>query len=290
MNGIINIIKPPLLTSFKTVELLKRKYRIQHIGHLGVLDPIATGLLQIAIGDATKLFDYFTNQERLYRVEAVFGISTNTQDAAGIPTKFSENTSLDGLNDLLKDFIGEILQIPPMYSTIRYKGKKLYEIAREGKEVPRNPRKVIIKDIKILDVEEGQYPRVTMDVVCHRGTYIRTLCYDIGERLGTGAHMFSLIRMKVGGISVAQAYPISRILEGKDPINRYFMPWEEIELKKVELITKIQKDQFVTGKPVQLYRPFPFRKEFVSVWYDGKCLGVGNISQDILLPIVTERN
>ncbi|MGC9064276.1 MAG: hypothetical protein ACP5JL_06335, partial [bacterium] len=155
---------------------------------------------------------------------------------------------------------------------------------------PRSPRKVTIKEIKVLDIEEGRYPKITMDVVCYRGTYVRTLCNDVGERLGVGAHMFSLIRMKVGNISVAQAYPITRILEGKDPIDRYFMPLEDIELKKVELITKIQKDQFITGRSVQLYRPFPFRKEFVSVWYDGKCLGVGNISQDILVPIVTERN
>lgn len=290
MNGIINIIKPPLLTSFKTVELLKHKFKIRHIGHLGVLDPIATGLLQIAIGDATKLFDYFTNQERVYRVEALFGISTDTQDAAGTPNKFSEKVSLEELKEVLGTFIGEILQVPPMYSTIRYKGRRLYEIAREGKEVPRNPRKVIIKEIKILDVKEDTYPRVTMDVICHRGTYIRTLCYDVGEKLGIGAHMFSLIRMKVGNISVAQAYPLFKILEEKESISKYFMPWKDIDLKKVELITKIQKEQFIGGRPVQLYRPFPFRKEFISVWYDGKCLGIGNISQDILLPIVTEGN
>jgi tRNA pseudouridine55 synthase len=290
LNGIINIIKPPLLTSFKTVELLKHKFKIRHIGHLGVLDPIATGLLQIAIGDATKLFDYFTNQERVYRVEALFGISTDTQDAAGTPNKFSEKVSLEELKEVLGTFIGEILQVPPMYSTIRYKGRRLYEIAREGKEVPRNPRKVIIKEIKILDVKEDTYPRVTMDVICHRGTYIRTLCYDVGEKLGIGAHMFSLIRMKVGNISVAQAYPLFKILEEKESISKYFMPWKDIDLKKVELITKIQKEQFIGGRPVQLYRPFPFRKEFISVWYDGKCLGIGNISQDILLPIVTEGN
>lgn len=290
MNGIINIIKPPLLTSFKTVELLKRKFKIKHIGHLGVLDPIATGLLQIAIGDATKLFDHFINQERVYRVEAVFGISTDTQDSAGTPGKFTQEVSLEKLEEVIETFKGETLQIPPMYSTIRYKGKRLYEIAREGKEVPRNPRKIVIKEIRVLDIKEGTYPRVIMDVTCYRGTYIRTLCYDIGEKLGVGAHVFSLIRMKVGNISVAQAHPLSEILEGEESISKYFMPWKDMDLKKVELITKIQKDQFITGKPVQLYRPFPFRKDFVSVWSDGKCLGVGKISQDILSPVSVERD
>lgn len=290
MNGIINVIKPPLITSFRVVELIKRKFRLRHIGHLGVLDPIATGLLQIAVGSATKMFDYFTSLDRAYRVELLLGIATDTQDSAGKPLKISEEVSLEGLEEVINSFKGEIIQIPPMYSTLHYQGKRLYELAREGIEVPRQPRKVLIKSIDILETRDGKYPRVILDVVCQRGAYIRTLCNDIGERLGVGGHMASLIRTRIGSIDLTKAYPLTEILERGSSITDYFMPWVLLdELKKVELIVKKQRDNFIKGKPVQLFRALSSKKEFVSVWYGGVCIGVGKVSQDVLSPIASER-
>jgi len=290
LNGIINVIKPPLVTSFKVVELIKRKFKVRHIGHLGVLDPIASGLLQIAVGSATKLFDYFIALERAYRVELVLGIATDTQDSAGNPTKISEEVSLTGLEDVINSFKGEILQVPPMYSTLHYQGKRLYELAREGIEVPRQPRKVLIKSIDILEIKEGKYPRVILDVVCQRGTYIRTLCHDIGEKLGVGGHMASLIRTRIGTIDLTKAYPLTEILERGSSIKDYFMSWTLLdEMRKVELIVRKQKDDFIKGKPIELFKPVSSKKEFVSVWFNGICIGVGKVSQDILSPIAIER-
>lgn len=290
MNGIINVIKPPLITSYKVVELIKRKFKLKHIGHLGVLDPIASGLLQIAVGSATKLFDYFITLKRAYRVELLLGIATDTQDSAGTPTKISEEISLDNLEEVINSFKGEILQVPPMYSTLHYKGKRLYELAREGIEVPRQPRKVTIESIEILEVKDGKYPRVILDVVCQKGTYIRTLCNDIGERLGVGGHMASLIRTKIGSIDLTKAYPLTEILERGSSILDYFMSWSLLEeMKRIELTVKKQRDDFIKGKSVPLFKPSFSKKEFVSVWYSGICIGVGKLSQDTLSPIAIER-
>lgn len=290
MNGIINVIKPPLITSFKVVELIKRRFKLRHVGHLGVLDPIATGLLQIAVGSATKLFEYFTGLERAYRVELVLGISTDTQDSAGKPTKISEDVDISHLKEAINSFKGEILQVPPMYSTLHYKGKRLYELAREGIEVPRTPRKVLIKSIEIIGVKDERYPRVILDVVCQKGTYIRTLCHDIGEKLGTGGHMSSLIRTRVGDIDLSKAYSFTEILERSSSIIDFFMPWGTLDkIDKLELIVKKQRDDFIKGKPVLLYKASYPTKKFVSVWYNKECIGVGKCSQDILLPIAIER-
>ncbi|MGC8972361.1 MAG: tRNA pseudouridine(55) synthase TruB [bacterium] len=290
MNGIINVIKPPLITSFKVVELIKRKFKVKHIGHLGVLDPIAIGLLQVAVGSATKLFDYFIALERAYRVELLLGIATDSQDSAGNPIRISEEVSLTGLEDVINSFKGEISQIPPMYSTLHYQGERLYKLAREGIEVPRKPRRVLIKSIDILDIKEGRYPRVILDVVCQRGTYIRTLCHDIGEKLGVGGHMASLIRTRIGTIDLTKAYPLTEILERGSSIADYFMSWTLLDdMKKIELIVKKQRDNFIKGKPIELFRPVSSEREFVSVWYDGICIGVGKVSQNILSPVAIER-
>lgn len=290
MNGIVNVIKPPLLTSFKVVELIKRKFKLRHIGHLGVLDPIATGLLQIAVGSATKLFEYFTELERAYRVEMLLGISTDTQDAAGKPTKITENVNISNLAEVINSFKGEIIQVPPMYSTLRYKGKRLYELARKGIEVPRTPRKVLIREIKIIEIKEESYPRVTFDVVCQKGTYVRTLCHDIGERLGAGGHMLSLVRTRVGDINLSHAYPLTEILERGSSIVDYFMPWSMLnEIEKIELMVRKQRDDFIKGKPILLYRKFYPKREYVSVWYNKECIGIGKCSQDMLFPIAVEK-
>ncbi|MCX7795676.1 MAG: tRNA pseudouridine(55) synthase TruB [bacterium] len=290
MNGIINVIKPPLITSYKVVELIKRKFKVRHIGHLGVLDPIATGLLQIAVGSATKLFDYFISLKRAYRVELLLGISTDTQDSAGTPTKILDNVSITGIEEVINSFKGEILQTPPMYSTLHYKGKRLYELAREGIEVPREPRRVIVESIDILEIKEGKYPRVILDVVCQKGTYIRSLCNDIGEKLGVGGHMASLIRTKIGSIDLTKAYPLTEILERGSSILDYFMPWTLLEeMKRIDLTVKKQRDDFIKGKSVPLFKAPYSRKEFVSVWYNGICIGVGKVSQDTLFPIAIER-
>lgn len=289
MNGVINVIKPPLITSFKVVELIKRKFKLRHIGHLGVLDPIATGLLQIAVGSATKLFEYFTGLERAYRVELVIGISTDTQDSAGKPIRISEAVDISSLKEIINSFKGEILQVPPMYSTLRYKGKRLYELAREGIEIPRAPRKVYIESIEIIDVKEDKYPRIILDVVSQKGTYIRTLCHDIGERLGVGGHMHSLIRTRIGDIDLSKAYSLTEILERGSSIMDYFMPWGILnKIEKIELMVKKQRDDFIKGKPILLYKTSYPVKKFVSVWYNNECIGIGKCSQDILSPIAVE--
>ena len=189
MDGIININKDKGYTSHDVVAVLRRVLNIRKIGHTGTLDPDATGVLPVCVGKATKVCDIITDRDKTYEAKVLLGVTTDTLDTSGeILSKNEVDVSEEDIKEALDCFRGEIEQIPPMYSAIKVDGKKLYEYARAGVEIERKSRKVTIYDIELLDVE---LPYFSIRVKCSKGTYIRTLCEDLGNALGTGACMQS---------------------------------------------------------------------------------------------------
>ena len=211
MNGIIIINKPLGKTSHDMVSFMRRITKIKKIGHTGTLDPMAEGVLPICIGNATKTADMLTAQDKSYIAQLVLGMTTDTLDSEGeILSECEVNCTREEITDAIMSFVGEIEQIPPMYSAIKQNGKKLYELARKGVEVERKPRSVTIKKIEILDMDM-ENKTVTISVDCSKGTYIRTLCEDIGTKLKVGAYMNKLLRTKTGRFNISQAKTVKEI-------------------------------------------------------------------------------
>lgn len=241
MNGVILIDKPLGKTSHDLVYEARRLSGVKKVGHTGTLDPMASGVLPICIGNATKAADMLTASDKAYRAQLVLGMTTDTQDAEGeILSECGVNVSKEEIERAVKSFVGEIEQIPPMYSAIKVGGKKLYELAREGKEIERKPRKIFIKSIDILKIDMENYT-VTIDVECSKGTYIRSLCEDIGMKLGVGAYMNTLIRTKSGMFSIKDCKSVEELRKLKDagelenvliPTSELFKDFDKIKLNK----------------------------------------------------------
>ena len=196
MDGVLNIRKEKGYTSFDVVAKLRGILHMRKIGHTGTLDPQAEGVLPVVLGKATKLVDYLTEKQKTYEALMHLGIETDTQDMTGtILNESPVNVTNDEIISVMNEFIGEYQQVPPMYSALKVDGKKLYELAREGITVERKPRSVTFYDIQIEDID---LPYVRFSVTCSKGTYIRTLCYDIGRALGCGACMEELKRTRSG--------------------------------------------------------------------------------------------
>ena len=246
MDGILNVLKPPGMTSFDVVSYLRRILKTKKIGHAGTLDPGAAGVLPVCIGRATKSIEYMMEKDKSYRVELTLGVSTDTQDAEGqVVERHQVHLTEQQIVECINHFIGKIEQIPPMYSAVKVEGKRLYELARTGVTIEREAREVEIYSINILEIFENN-TKVLFDVTCSKGTYIRTLCADIGEKLGCGGHMSFLIRTRAGIFDICHALTLEDIaelaIEGK--MNDILVKVEEIfkNLQKVEL------DEFSTKK------------------------------------------
>lgn len=241
MDGVININKPAGMTSHDVVSRLRRILNMKKIGHTGTLDPDATGVLPMCVGRGTKLSEMLMSSEKQYRAELTLGISTDTQDSSGtVLSQRQVNVSEAEIRDAISRFIGELEQIPPMYSAIKVEGKKLYELAREGKEIEREPRKVTIHNIEIENINLDKN-LVEMTVDCSKGTYIRTLCNDIGEALGCGGHMSALTRTKSGRFEIENTVTLEEIEQrAQDGDFGFITPLAEIlaEYRKVILAEK----------------------------------------------------
>ena len=210
-SGIINVYKEKGFTSFDVVAKLRGILRTKKIGHTGTLDPDAEGVLPVCIGRATKVCDILTDKDKVYEAVMLLGVETDTQDTSGEVLKQCEvEISEERVREVVLSFVGEYAQVPPMYSALKVNGKKLYELAREGKTVERKARNVNIFSIEILEID---LPRVCMSVHCSKGTYIRTLCHDIGQQLGCGGCMEKLLRTKVGVFELADTLKLSEIDE-----------------------------------------------------------------------------
>ncbi|MFA4858594.1 MAG: tRNA pseudouridine(55) synthase TruB [Candidatus Margulisiibacteriota bacterium] len=219
IEGILIINKPAGLTSFDVIRRLRKILKIKKMGHTGTLDPMAEGVLPIFIGAATKQIPNFADGIKGYVAEITLGIETDTLDREGKVTKRIQNPNDKiqinqrkiQLEKILAGFIGEIEQVPPMYSAVHHAGKRLYELAREGKTVERQPRKVTIHSIKLLEIIDGDFPKIKIAVLCSKGTYIRTLADDIGKALSCGAHLSALTRTLSSPFHIAQAFTLEAV-------------------------------------------------------------------------------
>ena len=239
IHGIINVYKEKGFTSHDVVAKLRGIVGQKKIGHTGTLDPDATGVLPVCLGKATKLCDLLTDKNKTYEAVLLLGKTTDTQDITGevLEEKSTEALTEEKVREAIEGFIGDYEQIPPMYSALKVNGKKLYELAREGKVIERKARPVKILDIQILEID---LPKVRMEVSCSKGTYIRTLCHDIGEKLGCGGCMESLIRTRVSTFRIEDAKTLDEIetlkQEGKlaellVPIDAMFTSYPKITVK-----------------------------------------------------------
>ena len=216
VNGIINVYKEKGYTSFDVVAKMRGIFGQKKIGHTGTLDPDAQGVLPVCLGKATKVCDLLTDKDKVYKATMLLGIQTDTLDISGkVCNKAMVNVTEQQVRDVISTFVGTIEQVPPMYSALKVNGKKLYELAREGKTIERKARKVSIYDITI---DEICLPEVVMTVSCSKGTYIRSLCDDIGTKLGCYGCMKELLRTKVAWFDIGDAYKISEIEKLKESI------------------------------------------------------------------------
>ncbi len=215
MNGIVIVDKPAGWTSQDVTAKLRGVFQTRRIGHGGTLDPMATGVLPVFVGRATRGVEFFEHAEKTYEAVLRLGITTDTEDITGtVLTEQEAFVTGSMLEQVLQKFRGEILQIPPMYSALKVNGQKLCDLARKGKEVERRPRPVTIHELTLLSMEaDGIHLRVR----CSKGTYIRTLCKDIGEALGCGGCMAALRRVSAGAYTIDEAVPLAELIEAAEP-------------------------------------------------------------------------
>lgn len=213
MDGILVVDKSPSKTSHDIVDIVRKATGIKKVGHTGTLDPMATGVLVILIGRATRVGRFLELEPKEYIAEAIFGVVTDTQDITGKVLRQADvKIDLEKLKAIIPEFTGEIYQVPPMVSAVKIGGKPLYKLARQGKEIERPARRVSVYELDILDFfEPGDRSRAAFKVVCSGGTYVRTLIHDMGERLGVGATLSSLRRTRVGRFTLAEAIDVESI-------------------------------------------------------------------------------
>lgn len=286
INGIINVYKEPGYTSHDVVAKLRGILRQKKIGHTGTLDPQAKGVLPVCLGNATKVSGLLTDRSKSYQVVGLLGTVTDTQDIHG---KVIESKRVgikkDDLIQTIKSFVGEYNQIPPMYSAIKIDGKKLYDYARQGKEVERKPRKVFINSIEILDInmDAGEFKLL---VDCSKGTYIRTLVHDIGQKLACGACMKDLLRTRVGEFNLSSSKTLSQIEEHftSNTFDSILTKVDELfpEYEKVSILEEYSKvvyngnvifpnniKGFNNGKKYDKVRVYDWQDNFVAIYqYD----------------------
>jgi tRNA pseudouridine55 synthase len=252
MDGILNINKPTGKTSFNIVAIVKRLSGEKRVGHAGTLDPAATGVLPVCLGQGTRVVEYLMDATKVYRAEVELGTATDTHDASGQVTQQGEisGINLDRLESVLDSFTGIIHQTPPMYSAVKYQGKPLYKLAREGITVERESRPVKIYDLQILD---WQSPFVTLEIVCSKGTYIRSLAHDLGQLLGCGAHLKSLVRLRCGPFTLEDSISVPRLEEAFQYgyWQQYMCPIDSVLLHWAAMVVNDEESfNIINGRPV----------------------------------------
>ena len=238
MDGIINVYKEKGFTSHDVVAKLRGILRMKKIGHTGTLDPAAEGVLPVCLGKGTRLCDMMTDKTKTYRAVLLLGQETDTQDTTGVvQAEYPVHVTEEEVRKAIVSFLGDYMQIPPMYSALKVNGKKLYELARQGKEVERQARPVQILDIQIESID---LPRATFFVTCSKGTYIRTLCHDIGRKLSCGGCMESLLRTRVDRFELKDSLTLSQIEKLRDEgrLEEAVVPVEGVFLRLPALVTK----------------------------------------------------
>ena len=269
MNGIIIVDKPQGWTSQDVTSRLRRVFNTRRIGHGGTLDPMATGVLPVFVGRATRGVEFFEHAEKTYETVLKPGLTTDTEDITGaVLTQQEASLSEAVVLQVLPQFRGEILQIPPMFSALKVNGQKLYDLARKGKEVERQPRPITIHELTFLGFcEDG----IRLRVRCSKGTYIRTLCKDIGEALGCGGCMAALRRISAGEYTAEEAVPLQQLLETESPeqylrnVDTMFQQHPAVTLTEKQELRCRNGNSFSINLPDGTYRAYSQSGEFLML-------------------------
>lgn len=275
MDGIINVYKPLGVTSFDVVKKIMKLAKTKKVGHTGTLDPLATGVLPICIGRATKIVDYIMSENKVYIAGLMLGIKTDTYDREGTTLKKNDvNLSKDEIIEVINTFVGDSLQEPPMYSAIKINGKRLYELARKGIVVERDKRHITIYDINILDIN---LPLITFKVTCSKGTYIRSLCNDIGDKLGIGGTMWNLERIQTGQFKKVNSHSLEDL--SSENLESLITPIDEA-LESYDKLIFSSKYENLLINGVKINNPYIINKiefnKLVRVYLDdSKFIGLG---------------
>ena len=285
MTGIIPLKKGENITSFFAVNKVRRIIGEKKCGHTGTLDPNATGVLPIAVGGATRFIELLPTHKKAYKATFKTGFCTDTLDIWGAVTEtFDKEVSFEEIEKVAIEFKGEIMQLPPMYSAIKRDGVRLYELARQGIEVERTPRKCEIYELSVEEAENGEY---SLYCECSAGTYIRTLINDIGERLGCGATMTSLCRTFACGIELSECYTLEELNELKETgeIEKAIIPLEKLLLEYPEIhVTENQAKRFSNGGSLMRERVRNLKENGIyRVYGNGEFLGLGELTDTDLL-------
>lgn len=228
MNGVLNLLKPPGMTSHDVVDVVRRLLGVRRAGHTGTLDPGAAGVLPVCVGRATRVSEYLLGSDKVYRAVMVLGVSTDTQDAQGtvVSRRDASGVTREALEAVLPRFRGLVRQVPPMVSAARVEGERLYRKARRGETVERVPREVTIARLDLAAWRPGRHPSAVLDIVCSKGTYVRTLCEDLGEALGCGAYLHFLVRAGHGPFRQEESVTLEELgdaVRSGDP-RRHLLP------------------------------------------------------------------
>ena len=269
MNGIVIIDKPQGWTSQDVTARLRRVFNTRRIGHGGTLDPMATGVLPVFVGRATRGVEFFEHAEKTYETVLRLGITTDTEDITGtVLTRQEVSVTEDQLETVLQQFRGEILQVPPMYSALKVNGQKLCDLARKGKEVERKPRPITIHELTLLGAEaEG----IRLRVRCSKGTYIRTLCKDIGQALGCGGCMAQLRRVSAGEYTIEESVPLQTLLETEAPetylrqVDTMFRNYPSVTLTEKQTLRCRNGNSFSVKWENGTYRAYAPNGEFLML-------------------------
>ena len=269
MNGIVIVDKPQDWTSQDVTARLRRVFHTRRIGHGGTLDPMATGVLPVFVGRATRGVEFFEHAEKTYETVLRLGLTTDTEDIWGetLEQRPVEITA-EKLEGVLADFRGEILQIPPMYSALKVNGQKLCDLARKGKEVERKPRPITIHELTLLETGENT---LRLRVRCSKGTYIRTLCKDIGQALGCGGCMAELRRVRAGAYTIEEAVPLQTLLDTQEPekylrtVDTMFRSYPEVTLTANQEKRCRNGNAFTVKLPEGTYRAYSQSGEFLML-------------------------
>lgn len=279
MFGFLNIYKPAGMTSHDVVSRLRRVTKIKQIGHTGTLDPFATGVLPVCIGKATRLIEYL-KEDKEYIATVQFGKNTTTYDIEGdVVEAFDKKITKDELLDCLKLFEGEISQMPPIYSAIKVNGKKLYDYARAGESVEIKPRKVNISKLELIDFDEKTQSAKVL-VACSKGTYIRSLAYDLGKKMSCGGFLTALERTKSGGFNISNSVKLEDLVEKSDVCKNLINPLDIMDLPCYEL-SELDKQKVSNGMSIRCDNLHHL--DIVFLIYGGKIHAVGKIEQNKIL-------
>ena len=269
MNGIVIIDKPQGWTSQDVTARLRRVFNTRRIGHGGTLDPMATGVLPVFVGRATRGVEFFEHAEKTYETVLQLGITTDTEDTTGTVLEEKEvNITSEKVAEVLQAFRGEILQIPPMYSALKVNGQKLCDLARKGREVERKPRPITIHELTLLETGETT---LRLRVRCSKGTYIRTLCKDIGEALGCGGCMAELRRVTAGEYTIQESVPLLQLLEEQEPekwlrnVDSMFRNYEAVTLTANQKKRCRNGNSFTVSMEDGTYRAYSKEGEFLML-------------------------